>query len=81
MVILIIVEKCGISEVLKKYVINKVSKTINIFQKSIKTRKTLELSDEWISPSKTRNYALNDTFLDYCKEYNVTDITILQEKY
>lgn len=58
----------------KNYVINKVSKTINIFNKSIKKRETLELSNEWISPSKTRNYALNDTFLDYCKEYNVTDI-------
>ena len=37
-------------------------------------KKRKYLNNEWVAASKTRNAALNDHLLDYCKEYNVKDI-------
>lgn len=32
------------------------------------------LSQDWVAASKTRNYALNDPILDYCRAFNIIDI-------
>jgi hypothetical protein len=42
------------------------------FQKLCIDKFNYDVTDEWISASKTRNSALNDRCLDYYNEYNIT---------
>ena len=42
------------------------------FQQLCKDKFNYNVTDEWISASKTRNSALNDRCLDYYNEYNIT---------
>ena len=48
------------------------------FNNSKKKKKYLD--KKWVAASKTRNAALNDHLLDYCKEYNVKDINDVPNK-
>ena len=43
-------------------------------------KKRKYLDKKWVAASKTRNAALNDHILDYCKEYNVKDINDIPNK-
>ena len=43
-------------------------------------KKRKYLNKEWVAASKTRNAALNDHLLDYCKEYNIKDINDIPNK-
>jgi len=54
---------------------NKFNETIikNIYNKKTDTN-IFKLDYNWIGASKVRNAALNDHFVDYCKEYNIKDI-------
>jgi hypothetical protein len=44
-----------------------------LYQTLIKDKFSYEVSDEWVSASKTRNSALSDRCLDYYNEYNITN--------
>lgn len=45
-----------------------------ITPKTKKFKSERYLSEDWIAASKTRNFALDDPILDYCRAYNVKDI-------
>ena len=45
-----------------------------ITPKTKKFKSERYLSEDWVAASKTRNFALDDPILDYCRAYNVKDI-------
>jgi hypothetical protein len=54
---------------------NLISKETTNPSKKVKFDSNNFLGKDWIAASKTRNAALNDHFLDYCRAYNIKNFT------